>query len=153
VRVIINPRIGQCRRVLAEVSTTVHAVTVLAFVELLIRWVPLPRLSHLLGVRLNFDPAPSNVEQVHVTELPARVRRQIRCTARVTSVWPFSEGPCLRRSLVIGHLLRRRDVTVRLGIAGAGDAILAHAWVEVADRPLEDVAGFSALEHARVEAT
>ena len=28
---------------------------------------------------------------------------------RVADVWPFSEGPCLRRSLVAGHLLRDVD--------------------------------------------
>ena len=61
----------------------------------------------LLGVRLNLDPAPPGVEQFAWRELPPRARRQLRCTARVTDVWPFSKGPCLRRSLVIGHLLRR----------------------------------------------
>ena len=44
-----------------------------------------------------------------------------------------SELPCLRRSLVAGHLLRRHDPSLRLGVGGAGDALFAHAWIEIDD--------------------
>jgi hypothetical protein len=77
-----------------------------------------------------------------VRDLPPRVARQVRCTRRVADAWPFSRGPCLRRALVTGNLLRRLDPALRLGLAGSGDAVFAHAWLELDDRPLEDVAAF-----------
>ena len=122
-----------------EILTTIHVVVLLSLVEVLIRWVPLPRLSRLLGLRLNLDPARPDIEEMAWTELSPRARRQIRCTRRVADVWPLSRGPCLRRSLVAGHLLRRHHPAVRLGVATAGDTVLAHAWLEIDDRPLESV--------------
>jgi hypothetical protein len=129
-----------------EILTTVHALAVLAFVEALIRWVPLPRLSRMLGIRVNLAPPRNDVEQLPADALTSRDRRQLRCTRRVADVWPLSKGPCLRRSLVAGHLLRRHDPAVRLGISGVGGDVLAHAWLEIDDRPLESVDGFSVFQ-------
>jgi hypothetical protein len=134
-----------------ELLTTVHAVAVLIVVELLIRWVPLPRLSRMLGVEVNLQPARSEAEQLPVGELPARARRQLRCTRRVADAWPFSRGPCLRRALVGGHLIRHLHPAVRLGVTGAGDTLLAHAWLEIDGRPLEAVAQFNAFQRASTE--
>ncbi len=125
--------------------TTVHAAAVLVFVEALIRSVPLPRLSEMLGIRVNLAPPPAGVERLPAETLTPRDRRQLRCSQRVADVWPLSKGPCLRRSLVAGHLLRRHHPAVRLGVSGTGDRLLAHAWLEIDDRPLEDVAHFSAF--------
>jgi Transglutaminase-like superfamily len=134
------------RRTLRLVLTTLHVAAVILVVELLIRWVPLPRLCRLLGVRVNLAPARPDVEPMRMAELPPRARRQLRCTRRVADVWPFSRGPCLRRSLVAGHLLRRHDPAVRLGVAGAGDDLHAHAWLEIDDRALESVDGFTVFQ-------
>jgi hypothetical protein len=123
-----------------------HVVSVLVVVEALIRWVPLPRLSRLLGLRLDLSPGRPDMQQMSVSELPARARRQLRCTRRVTSVWPSANGPCLRRSLVVGHLLREHDPAVRLGVAGSGDRLVAHAWIEIQDRPLEDISEYRAFQ-------
>jgi hypothetical protein len=128
-----------------EVLTTLHATVVLAIVELSIRWVPLPRLSRILGVRVNLAPAP-DVVPLPLTELSPTARRQVSCTRRVADAWPFSRGPCLRRSLVAGHLLRRHDPTLRFGVGGAGDTLFAHAWIEIDDRPLEDVSGLGVFQ-------
>jgi hypothetical protein len=152
VKVELRRPIRRLRRLLGEILVTLHAMAVLAFVELLIRWVRLPRLAHLLGVRLDFGPVPANIERLRVDELSPRVRRQVRCAARATAFWPIGDGPCLRRSLVIGHLLRRHGAAVRLGVAGAGEAILAHAWVEIDGRPIEDVSAFDAFRSTLVEA-
>lgn len=47
---------------------------------------------------------------------------------------------CLQRSLALEHLLRRSGhaAGIRFGVrrAGAGNELLAHAWVEVDGRPL-----------------
>ncbi len=120
--------------------TILHAAAVLMFVEALIRWIPLPRLSRMLGVRVNVGPAARNVEQLPVDALTDRDRRQLRCTMRVTEGWPLSKGPCLRRALVAGHLLRRHHPAVRLGMSPAATGLFAHAWLEIDDRPLESVA-------------
>ncbi len=131
-----------------EILTTLHAVAVLAVVEMLIRWVSLPRLSRMLGIRVNLAPVRSELEQFRIDELSPRDRRQLRCTRRVADVWPLSKGPCLRRSLVAGHLLRRHHPAIRLGVAGRGDDVLAHAWLEIDDRPLERVAGLNVFQQA-----
>lgn len=126
------------RRRAGRVLTALHAAVILLVVESLIRWVPLPRLGRLLRVRLNLDPAPPDPEVMSPTELPRRAQGQLRAASRVTEAWPLSKGPCLRRSLVAGHLLRRHDPSIRLGVGGDGDRLRAHAWLEIDGRPLED---------------
>jgi Transglutaminase-like superfamily len=140
-------------RAVRVLITTAHAVGVLAVVELLIRWVSLPRLSRMLGVRVNLQPSRPGAERMRFGELPARARRQLRCTWKVADVWPFSRGPCLRRALVGGHLIRGLHPAVRLGVAGSGDTLVAHAWLEIDDRPLETVTDYRLFQSAPTEAT
>jgi hypothetical protein len=140
-------------RALRVLGTTLRVVVVLAAVEALIRWMPLPRLSRLLGVRLEWSPAGGDANRMRLGELPPRARRQLRCTHRVADVWPFSKGPCLRRSLVAGHLLHRHDPAIRVGVTGTGDELCAHAWLEIDGRPLESVAEFSVLQRAPIGAS
>ena len=136
-----------------DLLTALHAAAVLVVVELLIRWVPLPRLSRMLGVRVNLEPARADVVQLRVDELPARARRQLGFTWKVADAWPFSRGPCLRRALVGGHLIRDLHPAVRLGVAGVGDTLMAHAWLEIDDRPLEPVTDYRLFQRAPIEAT
>ena len=135
-----------------EMLTALHVMAVLAAVEALIRWVPLPRLSRMLGLRVNLDPVGADREPMSFTELPPRSQRQLFYAHRVANRWPLAQGPCLRRALVAGHLLRRHDPAVRLGVGGAGDEIHAHAWLEIDDRPLEGVDSFSAFQRPTTEA-
>jgi hypothetical protein len=150
-RLVLRGPLATLRLPLPELLTTLHAAAVIVVVELLVRWVSLPRLCRLLGVRLNLEPPPGTVERLRVKDLPPRAARQVRCTRRVADAWPFSRGPCLRRSLVAGHLLRRLDPALRLGVAGSGDGLHAHAWLEIHDRPLEHVGGFSLLQRTPIE--
>lgn len=129
-----------------------HVVLVAVRVEALIRWVTLPRQCALLGVELDLTPARDHVERLPITALPEVSQRQLRYTAEVADAWPFGKGPCLRRSLVAGHLLRRRHRTaVRVGVGGTGDDIHAHAWLEVDGRPVEAVGAFRPFERAPIE--
>ena len=130
----------------AEFLTALHTLVVLVVVELLIRWVRLPRLSRMLGVRLDLAPVRMDGEPLRESDLTPRELRQARIARRLAGVWPFGRGPCLRRSLVLGHLLRRRRPTVRLGVANAGEDLFAHAWVEIDGRPLESLAGITAFQ-------
>lgn len=130
-----------------EILTTLHAFGVIIVVELLIRTVPLPRLSRALGCRLNLDPTDPEADRLWLRDLPQRSGRQVRCTRRVAHVWPFTEGPCLRSALVTGHLLRDLDPALRLGMVTTGEELHAHAWLEIDGRPLEHVAAFDAFQH------
>jgi hypothetical protein len=136
-----------------DLLTTLHAAAVLVVVELLIRWVPLPRLSRMLGVRVNLQPGRADAERVRVDELPAHARRQLAYTWKVADAWPFSRGPCLRRALVGGHLIRDLHPAVRLGVAGVGDTLMAHAWLEINDRPLETVTDYRLFQQAPIQAS
>ena len=48
-----------------------------------------------------------------------------------------SERGCLRRSLVMGHVLRRHDPVLRIGVRRTDGGFSAHAWVEVAGEAVE----------------
>jgi hypothetical protein len=135
---------------LPDLLTTVHATAVLVLVEVMVRRVPLPRLCRIFGVRLNLEAPPPDAERIRIRDLPPRAARQVRCTRRVADAWPFSRGPCLRRALVAGHLLRDLDPALRLGLGGSGDEVYAHAWLEIQDRPLEEIAGFSIFQQTPI---
>jgi hypothetical protein len=53
---------------------------------------------------------------------------------------------CLRQSLVLWWLLRRRGISgeLRFGVRKEGEGVQAHAWVELDGFPLNDAAGVSA---------
>jgi len=129
-----------------EMLTTVRVVATIVTVELLIRWVALPRLARLLGVRVSLEPALPGNAHIRTTEFSPRARRELRCTRRVADRWPLSQGPCLRRALVGGHLLRRYNPSVRIGMAGTGDDLYAHAWLEINEQPLENVRAFEPFQ-------
>lgn len=130
-----------------ELLTTFRAGLVLACVEAVIRLTPLPRLAVWCGVELDLTPRADGVRPLCVDELAERDQRALRATRRATAIWPFCNGPCLRRALVGGHLLRRLDPAVRLGVAADTDlAVRAHAWLEVQGRPLEDVDEFEVFQ-------
>lgn len=129
-----------------------HAVAALVVVELLIRWVRLPRLAAMAGVSLE---AGSGGTRGAVVERPATPRRDstgangageiaraVRSTRRVVRQWPFGKGPCLRESLVLGHLLRRRSPSLQIGIANRSDGLRAHAWLTVDGQVLGESRGF-----------
>jgi hypothetical protein len=126
-----------------DALTVAHVLGVLIIVELLIRRVGLPRLCEVLGFRLDLAPASRERDPLPATDLSARAQRQLRCTNLVAESWPFSEGPCLRRSLVAGRLLRDLHPALRLGVVGQGESLTGHAWLEVNERPLEDIDDYS----------
>jgi hypothetical protein len=137
---------GAAELPLRELLLIFYAALVLLVVELLIRWVPLPRLTRMLGVRLDLSAAPVAQAEPAVFDLPHNAQLRLRNMTRVVDRWPFCKGPCLRRSLVTAHLLRAYHPAIRLGTAGTGDTLRAHAWVEIDDRPLEDVSEFAVLQ-------
>jgi hypothetical protein len=129
---------------------TIRALATLLVVESTIRWVRLPRLARMLGVDLQARPPtfpPPSVATVirsgdDLAEPLARARRSV---ARLMAIWPFGAGPCLRESLVLGHLVREHHPVLRLGVARHGRRPRAHAWIEVDDLALNDPEGFVAF--------
>jgi hypothetical protein len=119
---------------------------VLVVVEATIRWIPLPRLGRMLGVRFDLTPTESEADPVAIDSLPAAAQRALRSTRRVTRWSPFWSGPCLRRSLVAAHLIRDLDPAVRIGITGQADGVRAHAWIEIDHAPLEDIGEFTSFK-------
>jgi hypothetical protein len=134
----------------AERLALLRGVTVLLFVEATIRWVRLPRLTRALGVR--FEPwsesgRPSLTSKGPAAEadLPVAVVRARQNVDRLVRVWPLGAGPCLRESLVLGHLIQAEAPVLRLGVARHGGRIRAHAWVEIDGQPVNDPKGFVAF--------
>jgi hypothetical protein len=139
---------------LREQVTTLHAWLTLVVVELLIRWMRLPRLATLTGVTLEaIEEQPSSSSaRVRLSEKPdgdhpaARsemIGRAVRSTRRVMRRWPFGKGTCLRESLVLGHLLREHSPLLRIGIVSRDKGLLAHAWLEVDGEAFGESRGFT----------
>lgn len=83
--------------------------------------------------RLRAAPAPPERTTVAVDEA-----RLARAVARTLSTLP-TDSRCLLRSLVMLRLLARRGIEAALVIAARPDPsepLEAHAWVEVAGRPV-----------------
>lgn len=60
---------------------------------------------------------------------------------RIARYW-FPEGNCLKRSLTLWFLLRRRGINgdLRVGVRRHEGNFQAHAWVEYGDRVVNDLA-------------
>lgn len=96
-------------------------------VETGLRVVSVNRLSRWLG--LGTTPTASSGP-------PSReVHGVVAATDRVLGVWP-RRGRCLRRSLVLGALLREHGPVLRIGVRRRGDGIVAHAWIEIEGTPV-----------------
>ncbi|HLR27777.1 MAG TPA: lasso peptide biosynthesis B2 protein [Ruania sp.] len=114
----------------------VRTMAVAAVVEIGLRTVKLHALARLLGVRLRLDPQPSPHPPSGPVEFSPRECQRLQVARRVLRHRPFN-GTCLRRSLVAGWILRKRDHGVRIGVRKAGDTMAAHSWVEVDGISLE----------------
>lgn len=116
---VLLPAIGAALRLLGFNRTR----------ALLGRAVPTPKPS-LAGA----PPQPSD-----------RPRRIARLVAMAACRGPY-RATCLRQSLALWWLLRRRGIPaeLRIGVRKDGDALLAHAWVEQEGAPL----GQGPLGHA-----
>jgi hypothetical protein len=119
----------------------------LGVAEIGLRLQPLPTVARWFQVPLSTVPTPVPTERAW-ERLTAAERGEVEMARRVAARWPFGQGPCLRLSLVEGHVLRSRHPVLRLGVANSGPAIVAHAWIEVDGRPLDEPGEFLPFEIA-----
>lgn len=117
-------------RLLPQVAVT---IALSAIVDALVRLLPLRRVCTLLGVPLAVSAQPCAPGQA---VLDPAARRRVLVARRVLEVVPW-DGRCLRRSLVLGVLLRRHSPVLRLGVASRAQGPAFHAWLEVAGLAVE----------------
>jgi hypothetical protein len=96
-----------------------------------LRIVSLHSIARMLGVRTDFAPAASAAGALD-DALLRRVRETAWAVDRALAQLPSETGPCLRRSLVLAHLLRDLRPSLRIGVGRRQGATYAHAWLEIA---------------------
>ena len=113
---------------LREWFDLVVLLAVAVLIELGIRSVRLPRLAGWLGVRLHGEPTAASGWRA-----TAKQRRRRRIIEMLARHWPVrdAESWCLRRSLLLGWVLRDRSPLLRIGVARRDGDVTAHAWLEL----------------------
>lgn len=144
----LRRRVRTLARLPARDQVTLLRVLMLTgVVEVLLRTTPLPRVAALLGVVVgdrDAEPGPPLEGQwLSLSEL-----RGVRCTNIVLRRWALADGPCLRRALVAGHVLRRHRPVLCIGVARNPEGVTAHAWLDVRGRSLGAADGFLTLSAA-----
>lgn len=126
-------------------AATARALVLLLVIEVGLRTVPLPVLCRRLGVALVLDGpvgAPGRLR------LDDAAHRRARAGQRALRHWP-APRTCLRRSLLMAVLLRDARPVLRLGWRLVPAPAVAHAWLEVEGRSLDDdMTGIQALHGA-----
>ncbi len=118
-----------------DLGRTAAAFLLAVIVEVGLRTLRLPRLSHLLGVPLDTS-VQRNAEITEPVIVPRWARRRLAATRRALKYWPFGDS-CLRLALVGGALVRRLDPILRIGVAKHEGEIKAHAWLEIGGLSLD----------------
>jgi hypothetical protein len=112
---------------------------VLVGAEGALRLTSVDRVARRLGLRFLDAPSTTVAEQVRLAITPGE-RRWVNNVGRVVRRWPW-DSSCLRQSLLLGWVLRRREPVLMMGVRREGDAILAHAWVRIDGVDLDPTAG------------
>ena len=96
-------------------------------------------LACRMGVPLQLDGADNVYQPGRVTVMTDTDLLALRVFRRLEAHWPTST--CLRRALVTGHLLRRRDPRLVIGVRKApGGPFTAHAWLLLEGTALDEAA-------------
>lgn len=133
--------------------------TAMAAVAVAVRYVPLPRLSALFGLRLDDErtitahrkhgPTPGAGGAVRLTHSETQDYKALR---RAAQRWPTSHGTCLYEALVLGRILRRHAPILKVGVARAGPTVHAHAWLELGGSTIGARHGFAELSTPAADA-
>ncbi len=106
----------------------------LVFIETGLRTIRVERVARLL--RVKFMETEDTEHEGRSTLLSENERRWTRNATRVVRRWPL-DATCLRRSLLLGWILRRREPQLIVGVRKRNDKIEAHAWIRLAGVDLD----------------
>ncbi|MGD9794376.1 MAG: lasso peptide biosynthesis B2 protein [Acidimicrobiia bacterium] len=124
------------------VELPVLAVLLLG-IEIGLRTTRVDRVARALGVQfLTTASATDAQDALHpgVPEpLTQRERRWTNNAARLIRRWPL-DATCLRRSLLLGWILRKRQPTLTLGVRMDNGEVKAHAWIRLGSTDLDPAA-------------
>ena len=118
------------------------------FVEITLRMRGVSRTAVLLGVRPGDTEVPPEPSADPRDVLTPRELRATRVAYVVASHLYGASRGCLRRSLVIGFLLRRHSPQIYIGVGGTVGSVRAHAWLVFEHMRFEDSSGLSPLVFA-----
>jgi hypothetical protein len=127
---------------LPVIGATLHLLGFKQTRDLLARLIPAPSYQHRIGATaLSSDLVASSpfASDPFASDKAQRIARLVSIAA--------NHGPyratCLRQSLALWWLLRRRGIAaeLRIGVRKDGAALLAHAWVEHEGQALPHVRG------------
>jgi hypothetical protein len=134
---------------LREQLTVLWILVLASLVEVGLRTVSFNQVARWFRVSLITD-STDNPNTPGTPDFDETERRQIRNVLRVMHYWPFAKGSCLRQSILLAYLLRRREPVVRLGVSRQDDEIVAHAWVDICGISLGHIDGYAAMEKGPV---
>lgn len=131
-RLVAQMRSDDRNRVLKVAAMT-------AVVEVGLRTLGVATLARALGVTV--VPSERGLRAQPVLDLE-EVGQTVRAVDFVFRRMP-TRGLCLRRSLVLGALLRAHGPELKIGVAPGPHTIRAHAWVQLGGSPLPELEGSS----------
>jgi Transglutaminase-like superfamily len=108
----------------------------LGLAEFALRVWRVDRAAAMFGLRFTDERVPRHVDFA-ATRNEAR---WLHNAVRVLRRWPW-DGSCLRRSLIIGWILRHHDPELVVGTRIHDGEVSAHAWVRIGTVDLDESAG------------
>lgn len=120
---------GRERRLLAALAVLLPAI------GSALRIVGVRRTYRLLG-----GPRPGAAGGIEVDETSQAAAKRLAQLVNIAARHGPYSATCLRQSLALWWLLRRRGLTaeLRIGVGKADARLRAHAWVELAGRVIND---------------
>ena len=129
----------------AELRAAARATTAIVLVDAGLHVLTADRLGRALGVPLLLRDAPP-LPPLRPEQVDPHDRAALRLLAAASRRFGLRRSsPCLRSSLAAGLLLRRHHPVLRIGVARAGEDVLAHAWLETDRGSLFADPAFAAL--------
>jgi hypothetical protein len=107
---------------------------ILLGIEIGLRTTRVERVASAL--RVDFRSGGRLGAEAEPTPFAPGEQRWLRNAARLLRRWPL-DATCLRRSLLVGWILRRRHPLLVLGVLADDGAVAAHAWIRLGDVDLD----------------
>lgn len=123
-----------------DVAQLVVLAALLVVIEVALRTQRLDTVARRSGMQflpVDGAPNPQMGTDTRIALSPAE-RRWVNNVGRVVRRWPW-DASCLRRSLLLGWVLRRRHPVLVVGVRVTG-LVEAHAWVRVEGVDLDPAA-------------